>query len=173
MDTDLHYIRADDFSLAIHKITIAQDTTQTQKTLWYSLDHIGSVVLTTNAAGVVCEAMSYDPHGACREVTWEAALLPIRPYDTPRGFTEPEQLDAVGIIHMNGRISDPELGRMLSPDPNVLDPTVTQSFNRYAYVRNNPLSYTDPTGFWEDFGDYGPGRDFGGESYPDMIVNEF
>jgi RHS repeat-associated protein len=91
----------------------------------------------------------------------------VRPVDTPRGFTGHEHLDAVGIIHMNGRIYDPALGRMLSPDPNVPDPTVTQSFNRYAYVRNNPLSYTDPTGFWEDGGDYGPGRDFGGESYPD------
>ena len=97
-DTDLHYIRADDFSLAIHKITIALDTTQTQKTLWYSLDHIGSVVLTTDAAGVVCEAMSNDPHGARREVTWEAVLLPFRPHDTPRGFTGHEQLDAAGVI---------------------------------------------------------------------------
>ena len=88
MDTHLYYIWADDVSLAIHKITIAQDTTQRQKTLWYSLDHIGSVVLTTDAAGV-SEAMSYD---------------------TPRGFTGHEQLDAVGIIHMNGGIYDPELG---------------------------------------------------------------
>ncbi|MEQ9109156.1 MAG: RHS repeat-associated core domain-containing protein, partial [Rhodospirillaceae bacterium] len=95
----------------------------------------------------VSEAMSYDAHGARREATWESALLSIRPVDTPRGFTGHEHLDAVGIIHMNGRIYDPELGRMLSPDPNVPDPTITQEFNRYAYVRNNPLSYTDPTGF--------------------------
>ncbi|MEQ5777158.1 RHS repeat-associated core domain-containing protein [Thalassospira sp. NFXS8] len=93
------------------------------------------------------EAMSYDAHGARREASWEAVLLPVRPVDTPRGFTGHEHLDAVGIIHMNGRIYDPELGRMLSPDPNVPDPTVTQSFNRYAYVHDNPLSYTDPTGF--------------------------
>ncbi|MEQ5777148.1 hypothetical protein J4E05_16610 [Thalassospira sp. NFXS8] len=98
VDTHLHYIRADDVSLAIHKITIAQDTTQTQKTLWYSLDHIGSVVLTTNAAGAVSDAMSYDAHGARREVTWEAVLLPFRPHDTPRGFTGHEQLDAAGVI---------------------------------------------------------------------------
>ena len=105
------------------------------------------MVLTTDAVGAVSETMSYDPHGARREVSWQAAVLPVRPYDTPRGFTGHEQLDAVGIIHMNGRIYDPELGRMLSPDPNVPNPTVTQEFNRYAYVHNNPLSYTDPTGF--------------------------
>ncbi|MEQ5777140.1 hypothetical protein J4E05_16570 [Thalassospira sp. NFXS8] len=51
---------------------------QTHKTFWYSLDHIGSVVLTADAAGVVSEAMSYDAHEARREVAWETALLPIR-----------------------------------------------------------------------------------------------
>ncbi|MEQ9128202.1 MAG: hypothetical protein RIF31_08015, partial [Thalassospira sp.] len=98
VDTHLHYIRADDASLAIHKIEIAQDTTQTEKTLWYSMDHIGSVVLTTDVIGNVSEAMSYDAHGARREATWESALLSIRPVDTPRGFTGHEHLDAVGII---------------------------------------------------------------------------
>ncbi len=41
------------------------------------------------------------------------------------------------------------VGRWLSPDPagvNAVDPTNPQSWNRYAYVLNNPLSNTDPTG---------------------------
>jgi RHS repeat-associated protein len=169
LDQDLNYIRVDGVTIAIHKIDKRTDGTRTEETLWYSLDHIGSVVLTTDASGNVSEAMSYDAHGARREASWEAALLPVRPVDTPRGFTGHEHLDAVGIIHMNGRIYDPELGRMLSPDPNVPDPTVTQEFNRYAYVRNNPLSYTDPTGFALWGGD-GPGRGHiaeGGYGYSD------
>ncbi len=48
---------------------------------------------------------------------------------------------------MNGRIYDPELGRMLSPDPVVQVPEFSQNFNRYSYVLNNPLNMTDPTGF--------------------------
>uniref|UniRef100_UPI0024A7176A polymorphic toxin-type HINT domain-containing protein n=1 Tax=Pelagibius sp. Alg239-R121 TaxID=2993448 RepID=UPI0024A7176A len=49
---------------------------------------------------------------------------------------------------MNGRVYDPTLGRFLSADPNVQAPDDTQSFNRYSYVKNNPLSYTDPSGFF-------------------------
>jgi hypothetical protein len=49
---------------------------------------------------------------------------------------------------MNGRIYDPRLARFLSPDPYVQAPDFTQSFNRYSYVWNNPLKYTDPDGEW-------------------------
>jgi len=51
---------------------------------------------------------------------------------------------------MNGRVYEPSLGRFLSPDPLVSDPSNSQTFNRYSYVRNNPLSYTDPSGFLEE-----------------------
>jgi hypothetical protein len=54
----------------------------------------------------------------------------------------------VGLVHMNGRVYDPELGRFLSADPFVQDASNAQSWNRYAYVLNNPLSMTDPTGFF-------------------------
>jgi len=47
---------------------------------------------------------------------------------------------------MNGRMYDPLLGRFLSPDPYVPNPFLSQDFNRYAYCRNNPLKYTDPSG---------------------------
>lgn len=65
-----------------------------------------------------------------------------------RGYTGHEHLDHLGLIHMNGRIYDPELGRFLSADPFVQFPESTQGFNRYAYAGNNPLSYSDPSGFF-------------------------
>ena len=67
---------------------------------------------------------------------------------TNRGFTGHEHLEEFALIHMNGRIYDPLIGRFLSPDPHVQDPGDGQSFNRYTYVFNNPLAYTDPSGYF-------------------------
>lgn len=48
---------------------------------------------------------------------------------------------------MNGRMYDPVVGRFLSPDNYVQDPRNSQSYNRYSYCLNNPLKYTDPSGY--------------------------
>jgi RHS repeat-associated protein len=61
-----------------------------------------------------------------------------------------EHLDALGLIHMNGRIYDPAIGRFMSADPGVPHPLDIQSFNRYSYTRNNPLVYVDPDGFYDE-----------------------
>ena len=53
----------------------------------------------------------------------------------------------MGLVHMNGRVYDPVVGRFMSADPTVPDPLDGQSFNRYAYVENNPLSAVDPSGY--------------------------
>ena len=66
---------------------------------------------------------------------------------THRGFTGHEDLDGLGLVHMNGRVYDPNLGRFLSVDPVFQFPTNTQSLNPYSYVLNNPLSMTDPSGY--------------------------
>ncbi|MBJ7880435.1 RHS repeat-associated core domain-containing protein [Gelidibacter salicanalis] len=63
-----------------------------------------------------------------------------------RGYTGHEHLLGVGLVHMNGRLYDPVLHRFLMPDNFVQDPYNTQSYNRYGYVLNNPLLYTDASG---------------------------
>jgi RHS repeat-associated protein len=64
-----------------------------------------------------------------------------------RGFTDHEHLGNTKLIHMNGRVYDPLLARFVSADPFIDGITNTQGWNRYSYVGNNPLSYTDPSGY--------------------------
>ncbi|NOX47601.1 MAG: RHS repeat-associated core domain-containing protein, partial [Chlorobi bacterium] len=64
-----------------------------------------------------------------------------------RGYTGHEHLDAFGLINMNGRMYDPWVGRFLSPDPVLQQPGNAQNHNRYSYALNNPLKYTDPSGY--------------------------
>ncbi|HFB66848.1 MAG TPA: RHS repeat-associated core domain-containing protein [Aeromonadales bacterium] len=96
--------------------------------------------------------MSFDSFGSRRNVNWVSSVLNTPPITlvaiTDKGYTGHEQLDDVGLIHMNGRVYDPLMGRFLSADPNIQAPTDTQSLNRYAYVLNNPLSATDPSGYF-------------------------
>jgi RHS repeat-associated protein len=56
-------------------------------------------------------------------------------------------LDNLNLTHMNGRVYDQLLGRFLSADPYIDGALNTQSWNRFSYVKNNPLSFTDPSGF--------------------------
>jgi RHS repeat-associated protein len=65
---------------------------------------------------------------------------------TNRGYTGHEHLAEFGLINMNARLYDPVLGRFMAVDPYVQMPDYTQAYNRYSYVLNNPLRYTDPSG---------------------------
>jgi RHS repeat-associated protein len=52
----------------------------------------------------------------------------------------------LGLYDYQARFYDPALGRFLQPDLLVPEPGNPQTLNRYAYVYNNPLRYTDPSG---------------------------
>ncbi|VVM21531.1 Rhs family protein-like precursor [uncultured Gammaproteobacteria bacterium] len=93
--------------------------------------------------------MAYTAFGERRKGDWRVSdpLLPIILALTNRGFTGHEHIDEMGLIHMNGRAYDPQIGRFLSADPYIQAPYNTQSYNRYSYVMNNPLKYTDPDGY--------------------------
>ncbi|WP_166839023.1 RHS repeat-associated core domain-containing protein [Rheinheimera pleomorphica] len=147
------YIR----DIAIHTIKSTGATT-----LHYVFnDHLGSGSVITDANGTIVETASFDAFGKRRDAKlWGGyanpfshlpnlqALLNI----TQKGYTGHIQVDHASIIHMGGRIYDPDLGRFMQADPIVQDPRDAQSLNRYSYVYNNPLSYTDPTGYSTECG---------------------
>ncbi|NOZ33948.1 MAG: hypothetical protein GXO80_01440 [Chlorobi bacterium] len=127
---------------------IYKTTNGTSEMLYTYTDHLGSITHITDARGKLIAELSYDAWGRLRDsVTWEYTTdnnqLSIINY---RGYTGHEHLTHFGIINMNGRLYDPVLGRFLSPDNYVQAPDFTQNFNRYSYVLNNPLKYTDPSG---------------------------
>lgn len=110
-------------------------------------DHLGSIAAISDELGAVVERLAFDPWGKRRYANGNSDPLDqIVGQNTARGFTMHEHLDEVGVIHMNGRIYDPLVGRFLSADPFVQSPQNLQSYNRYSYVLNNPLTYTDPSG---------------------------
>lgn len=140
-------------------------------------DHLGGVESVTNQYGQKLQQLAYEPFGSRKDSDWRrnidstelsnllmnyvifdySSFPYLYPYEpvpvnahharVARGFTGHEHLDRTGFIHMNGRVYDPQLGRFLSPDPIVQAPTNSQSWNRYTYVFNNPLAFTDPSGF--------------------------
>jgi RHS repeat-associated protein len=156
------YVPGPDGSAGAMEFSPAAQFDRPDRTFVYHYDHLGSIEritpfsgsddkVATDEAGAPAR-YSYDAWGQRRDgASWDGV-----PKDTasggasditPRGYTGHEMLDGLELIHLNGRIYDPVLGRFLSADLFVSDPNSVQSFNRYSYVRNNPLSTVDPSGY--------------------------
>lgn len=114
-------------------------------------DYQGSLMAISTQDGYSVERRSYDAWGRPRDpITWSynlgQAFGGAGYGKTMRGYTMHEHLEMFSLINMNGRLYDPIVGRMLSPDNYIQEPGNTQSYNRYSYCVNNPLKYTDPSG---------------------------
>lgn len=105
---------------------------------FYHPDHLGSTIGLTD-----------------QETTevWDRMYLPYGGTFTGTGTTEnthqymAKELEAAtGLYYYGARYHNPNIGRFMSVDPAGADPTDPQSWNRYAYVQNNPLKYVDPDG---------------------------
>jgi RHS repeat-associated protein len=113
-----------------------------------SLDHLGSPRLVTNQNGQKIGYHEYYPFGV------EAFTAGSMAEGSSRHFTGHERdADPTGgnkdVDYMHARFYTATMGRLLSADP-VLDTKAAmanaQGWNRYAYVLNNPINHTDPTG---------------------------
>jgi RHS repeat-associated protein len=134
--------------------------TTTLSTHFLLKDHLGSTDVIVDEDGVILTEngqetgrYSFDPFGMRRKASdWSEPTEKIvtnasgHPV-TNKGYTGHEQLDDVELVHMGGRVYDAVIGRFLTADPIVQHEAGSQSYNRYSYVQNNPLSLTDPTGY--------------------------
>ena len=107
---------------------------------YYHPDHQGSTSVVTDVSGNKMEELAYYPFGGQRQGVGTASVS--------HTYTGQELDGETGLYNYNARIYDPDLGRFMTPDSIVPDPSNPQSLNRYSYVLNNPMNYTDPTGHW-------------------------
>ena len=126
--------------------------------LYFTTDHLGSTSVLTDPSHIVQERDSYDAWGRRRNSNGTDNTACSITSLTTRGFTGQEMMDSVCAINLNARVYDPTIARMMSADPTIPNPMNGQSYNRYSYVNNRPLSATDPTGYWTVAGvsGYGP-----------------
>lgn len=125
------------------KVSTKQDSGENTY-LYLHSDRLGSIDTMTDEAGLVKEKVSYSSFGESYSTEPKKESL------TTKGYTGHTTLAKFGLVHMQGRVYFPKLKRFLSADPIVNDTYNLQSYNRYSYVLNNPLKYTDPSGFTEE-----------------------
>jgi RHS repeat-associated protein len=111
-----------------------------EEVVYFHADAIGSVRLVTDANGQVVERYDYLPFGE--------PYPPSASVVETRRFGGKERDAETGLDYVGARYYASQTGRFTTVDPghvngDIFDP---QSWNAYAYARNNPLKYTDPTG---------------------------
>ncbi|NJN64859.1 MAG: RHS repeat-associated core domain-containing protein [Acidobacteria bacterium] len=147
-ETKHHYYVQGPERTVVDVVDTVTALTTTRDAHYLHTDHQGSLDVLSDQAGFETQRLSYDLWGKQRAPTdWTLPEEFSQLSQVNLGYTGHEAQEDAGLIHMQARLYDPHLGRMTSADPFVVDPLSAQGWNRYAYVLNSPLSFTDPTGF--------------------------
>ncbi len=126
--------------------SLLASVSQANVTRHFHLDHLGSPQIVTDADGKTLDLHLYFPFG---EEATDASQDNLSLKFTGH---ERDDLDPYGtsydLDYMHARYFSAHLGRFLSVDPSEQshEPRIPQSWNRYAYVRSNPISLLDPDG---------------------------
>jgi RHS repeat-associated protein len=149
------YLMADGKLIAERSCSATTPTCSAPITTQYLItDHLGSVGVVTDGTpgsstfAQVTARESFDAWGRERNPDWSDDPTCSTPLTAPstRGFTGQEEIASLCLVNLNARIYDPSIGRFTSADSVIPDPYDGQSYNRYSYTSNRPLSLTDPTG---------------------------
>ena len=109
---------------------------------WLLGDHLGSQAITTDANGSKISEVRYYPWGGDRYYAFTSS--------TTFRFTCQRTEFGLGLYYYGARYYDSYLNRWIQPDDIIPNPSNSQDLDRYAYVRNNPTRYVDPTGHWTE-----------------------
>ncbi len=110
------------------------------KLSFFHADHLGGTNAVSDANGNLTERTKYYPFGDIREGGQKDRY----------SFTGKEKDKATDFYYFEARYYNPGYRHFTQADvivPNAYDP---QSLNRYAYVKNNPMKYIDPSGNGEE-----------------------
>lgn len=149
------YIGGDAYTAPLYIDTVKNlgNNSIVDKKYYLHRDYLGSIIAISDVTGVAVERRQFDAWGNLAKLQQNGIAIALPTDGTSaglmmldRGYTGHEHLAEVGLIHMNGRLYDPTLRSFLMPDNFIQQPENTQNYNRYAYVLNNPLMYTDPSG---------------------------
>ncbi len=133
------------------RIATRKYTVPSSMSLEYVLsDHLGSSTVNTDDTGAKVSEMRYKPWGEVR-YSWKASAshsLADYTFTGQYSYMDDPSTSGVtegfGLMFYNARWYDPSLGRFAQADSIV--PAGVQGWDRYAYVNNNPVKYTDPSG---------------------------
>ena len=104
---------------------------------YFHNDHLGSTTVITDASGSpLAENTKYDPWGEVKSGGVKSKFQ----------YTGQERDSETGLHYYNARYYDPYIRRFTQPDDIIQNVYSPQGLNRYSYVWNNPLKYTDPSG---------------------------
>jgi len=126
------------YYLGSARVAMRRSTATGSEVTYLHTDHLGTVSIATSGGGQVLARTLNMPYGGVR---WSSGGMP-----TDYGFTGMKEPIGTGLVYLHARYYAPYLNRWIQPDTIVPDPSNPQSLNRYSYVLNNPVKYTDPTG---------------------------
>jgi len=142
-DEAIYYLYAG--ALRVAGLTVPYSDPTTSTLSYYHQDHLGGTALATDSTGMISHVYDYYPYGTpLLDETLSGSTVPY-------SFTGKEYTEDTGLYYFEARWYDPLIGRFVSGDPMqyrapqklLADP---QALNYYAYARNNPLFYVDPSG---------------------------